>query len=97
MGLAAARNVSTEDAPLDGDGDDAAVRNWYPDPSELEVVEVVVEVVLEVVVEENEDEDAPLAAKPREALSGAAFAVEPSPGLRDDDDEEEDDVVGLET
>ena len=76
--MAAARNVSTEDAPLD-----AADRNWYPEPSEPEVVVVA---------------DAPLAANPRDALSGAAFAVEPSPGLRDDDDDDdEEEDVGLET
>ena len=89
----AARNVSMEDPPLDGDGDDdAADRNRTPDPSELEL-----EVVEWNVVEEDDEDaplDAPLAAKPREVLTGAVFAVEPSLGVREDDAEED---VGLET
>ena len=91
----AARNVSMEDPPLDRDGDDdAADRNRYPDPRELEL-----EVVEGNVVEEDDEDEgallnAPLAAKPREVLTGAVFAVEPSLGVREDDAEE---GVGLET
>ena len=91
----AARNVSMEDPPLDGDGDDDVVdRNRTPDPSELELEVVEWNVVEEDDKDEDAPLDAPLAAKPREVLTGAVFAVEPSLGVREDDAEE---GVGLET